>query len=331
MSDSLRLNVNSHSDHHSSPYRSAFRHWHQRASVRSRPSRDDDSGHAGLYFPPELFTPAGHPLVQELGPAAVDDLLIQRLYSYLSFTVELEEVAVIPVTSSLGRGLVQMELTTAMRSDAMKISTDEAYHSLFTFDLMTQITERTGVIPDLPATPFIRPVAEFAPEGLSALSAALLPVMFAVVTETAITGILSGMPQDTRLPAIVRDVIRDHAEDEGRHHVYFRDLLRRNWPRLGPVQQRELGTIIPSMIAQFLAPDVRQAHRLLLGAGLRPAQAGAVLEDCYPRAERVRITQKASAQTVGYFLEVGALDIAQVQDAFGATALTPEAGHDRDQ
>ena len=298
-------------------YRTTFARWHERSSVRSRPPRAHAPTPPGTaYFPPELVPAAGHELVVSRGPAAGERLLVQRLYEYLAFTVELEETAVVPVTSRIGRGRAAVELPAGMRADAFKITTDEAYHSLMTYDLIDGVARETGVPPLLPD----------APPFLARLAAArdvdpLAPLVAAVVSETLVSRILSDLPGDARLPAAVREVVRDHAEDEGRHHAYFRALLRELWPRLTPDQQRRLGGLVPGLVQGFLAPDLAHVRRMLADAGLPAGEVEQVVRDAYPPAAVRRDVAHGSRRTVGYFVEVGALEHPEVLDRFGAEGL----------
>src|SRR5262249_50042800 len=83
------------------PYTSPFERWDDLASVRQKP-RPEIPGPGGpeqLWFPPEMYPVALHPLVVAKGEATVRRLLLRRLQDYLSFTTELENFAVIPVAT----------------------------------------------------------------------------------------------------------------------------------------------------------------------------------------------------------------------------------------
>src|ERR687886_110138 len=75
-------------------YRSRFRSWYERASVRAKPRRIVESLEEDkLFFPPELVPVATHPLVSEQGEEVARRVLLRRLYLYLDFTADLEEIA----------------------------------------------------------------------------------------------------------------------------------------------------------------------------------------------------------------------------------------------
>ncbi|MGE5828221.1 MAG: diiron oxygenase [Micromonosporaceae bacterium] len=302
-------------------YRSSFDRWDRRASVRVKPRRTLADGAPGRpYFPPELVPAASHPLVVHSGPDAVDRVLVHRLYQYLFFTSELEQVAVMPVTMRLCR--LGSQLPAQMREDAFKITTDEAWHAQFSHDLMAQVHKGTGVAPRLPTTPQFADRLDQVSAGLDLGRRDIEATAFAIVSETLISTILVDVPRDLRLPRAVRELVADHAEDEGRHHAYFRALLDLFWPALSPAVRRRIGPVLPDLIRLFLEPDYRGIGFALFDLGLSDAQVAQVLAESYP-AERVDAEIAAAAQaTVRYFGEVGALDEPATADAFLAAGLT---------
>jgi hypothetical protein len=303
-------------------YDSRFHGWDERASVRRpRPAVAWAQSPEPLLFPPELCPVAAHPLVVERGPATVRFLLAQRLFQYLTFTVELESRAVLPVVADLARGRCGIELPDQMRRDAFRIVTDEAWHATFSNDLIDQVRTETGVVARLPADPqFVHRLVELR-RGLSAESSHARKLTFATVSETLISSILAGLPNDQRLPAPVRAAVRDHAEDEGRHHAYFRDILGRLWLALSRRQRRELGVRIPFMITAFLEPDLRADKVALRAAGLTAGEADQVLDEAYPPDVVTASMRGAARSLVRYLEDVGAFSEVAVADAFVAAKL----------
>jgi len=302
-------------------YRSAFGNWDQRASVRVKPRRDLASCPHRVYFPPELVPAVRHPLVTALGQDARHRLLVQRLYDYLHFTSELETLAVIPVAIRISRGQAGLSLPEPARRDAFKIVTDEAWHAQFSFELMAQVEAASGV-------PRREAGAPLFATRLATIRSALGPdllgaedLLFAVVSETLISAILADLPHDRRLPPAVRDLVADHAEDEGRHHAYFRIVLKHFWHALDPAHRREVGPLLPRIVLAFLEPDHRTLHRALRDAGLTSAEADQVLAESYPPAAVRQSARAAASTTIRYFAEAGALADGRTRDAFQAEGL----------
>lgn len=306
-------------------YRSMFRNWEKRASVRVKPQRrladEDDSE---TYFPPELVPVANHHIVAGKGPEAVRETLIARLYQYLDFTTVLEATAVIPVTTDISLGRTGIDLPGEMRRDAFKISTDEAWHAQFSDDLMHQLVDRTGVPIRLPGRPlFTDRLAALYDRICPSLHGAL-PLAFATVSETLISEILSDLPRDTRLPRAVRETVADHAEDEGRHHAYFRQVLPIFWHTLDGPGKRELGRFLPDLIRIFLEPDHRRISTALFGIGLTDDEVVQVLAETHSADIVTRDLAVAARATIRYLRESGVLDAPVVLDAFLASGLITE-------
>ena len=304
-------------------YASRLGNWDRRASVRTKPLPvlDERAWTTVPFFPPELVPALAHPLVAERGAAAASRILVQALHTYLHFTVVLEQVAVMPVTTAVASGRDGADLPRAMRADAFKITTDEAWHAQFCFDFAGQVTDLTGVVPVMPADPsFVRGLAVVR-DGVDPSLRSLVDVFFAIVSETLVSSLLSGIPNDTRLPDGVRALVADHAEDEGRHHAYFRTLLTWLWPQLTPGERRAMGTVVPDLVDAFLAPDAAAAALALADAGLPPAAVRRVVHDCYGTAGPRDPIATAAQATVRAFREVGALADAATRDAFEAHGL----------
>jgi hypothetical protein len=304
------------------PYSSPLANWHARASVRRSPRHVlDDGDDAVVYFPPHLEPVVAHPLVVAQGPAARGYILVRRLYQYLTFTVELEATTVVPVTSAIARGRSGLELPAPMRADAFKIATDEAWHAQFSYDLMTQVATATG----LTAQPWEEPafagrLARLARSVPPELRAAY-DLLTAVVSETLISALLAELPHYPLLPDAVRAVVADHAEDEGRHHAYFRALLGYLWPALDRAGQRQLGPLVPELIAAFLEPDHTAVSDSLRGVGLSQDATAQVLAESYPWHVVQKTIANAARPTVRYFTEVGALTDSQTYAAFATAGM----------
>ncbi|MFG3025002.1 diiron oxygenase [Streptomyces sp. NPDC048254] len=303
-------------------YTSRFGRWNELASVRRKPQRSFEIS-GTVYFPPELYPVAMHPLVADRGDGQVEWLLLRRLYGYLDFTSELESAAVIPVATAISRGRSGLQLPERMKADAFKIVTDEAWHAQVSYDFAHEIELASGVpraFPDDEPSAFVGRldvIREQLPHKIRGVEA----MLFAIVSETLISGILSDIPRDSRLPESVRDQVRDHAEDEGRHHVYFRSLLHHLWAALTVQERRAVGPQVPAAIHAFLEPDYTRAARDLRTLGLTSEQIEQVLAESWPKGRLARQMADASASSVRYFVEVGALDDGKTRERFEEAGL----------
>lgn len=303
-------------------YASTFVHWEQRASVRTKPRRTVGGGDsAPLLFPPELVPATEHPLVRARGPAAARRILAQSLYAYLDFTVVLEQSVVLPVTSRIALGRSGLDLPRRMRSDAFKITTDEAYHAQFCHEFVEQLAEHCGIPVALPDEPQFAGRVGAVRDRFDPALHPLLDLVFVTVSETLVSAYLSDLPGDRRLPRPVRDVVGDHAEDEGRHHAYFRAFLRYLWPQLSERERRLVGPHVPDLVEAFLEPDLGAVTLALRDAGLDEREAATVVGECYRSAGDGGSMARAARATVLSFRDVGALDDPATHEAFAARGL----------
>lgn len=304
-------------------YYSAFAAWYTRSTVRSKPRRLFDPEAEKLFFPPELLPAIGHQEVVERGPEAATVLQIQRLYAYLQFTTQLEQVQVLPVTQRISVRSLGLDLPQPMIFDAFKICTDEAWHAQFSYDLSMQVVAETGVDPVVPRTPsFLLRLSRLRDE-LDPDVRGLAELFFTIVSETLISSILVDIPRDPRIHTAVRELVRDHAEDEGRHHSYFSALLRHVWPALGRRERSLIGPLVPEFIQAFLEPDRLALGRSLEAVGLAPEAVERVLSDCYPPDAVAAGIREAARATVRGFEGVDALADPATREAFERHGLIP--------
>src|SRR3569833_620289 len=219
---------------HEKKYRSAFTNWRRQASIYSRPMETfptDECGGSCL-FSPQLVPWSQHPIVISKGPHAVRQILAGHLLAHLQFTDTLENELITPVCYMLGRRPGDFDLPGAMAEDARKIAVDEVYHALMVADLANQLV--AALLLEGRAVrrhPFLNRVEECLTE-LPAETHGLLRFMAACVSETLITGTLAGVPNDDKVASVVRNTLRNHAEDEARHNAYFSKAIEVVWPQL---------------------------------------------------------------------------------------------------
>ncbi|MDH6109374.1 hypothetical protein P3T36_000146 [Kitasatospora sp. MAP12-15] len=309
-------------DQAQAPYRSPFRSWDSRASVRSAERREIADGDVDLpYFLPELVPLAQHKAVQELPPAVLDQVLIQHLYRYLDFTTKLEQLVVNRTALGIAQGSVGLRLPEEMRFDAYRIYCDEAYHALFSADLLRQVRRRTGVDPLLPELPYFLRRLQRMQETAGAAHRQLMELMFVIVSETLISGSLAELPQDSNVVPAVREVIRDHAQDEGRHHRYFSIFLKHLWGQLDGSERRDAALMVPQLIHTFLHPDTAAMQGELGRYGFDADTACQIVAEVLPDSVLKESARSAAAQTVRLVATLDMLDIPQVAEEFAAAGL----------
>jgi hypothetical protein len=297
-------------------YRSRFRDWTTRSAVRSKPLPEFVSSNAKLFFTPELVPLIEHPLISAQGDPVIHQVLTRHLLSHLNFTDTLENEVVTPVAYMIGRRQLDFSLPSAMLVDARKIAVDEMHHALFAAGFVEEICSLSGVDP-IPAR---RPSFLMELDTIKCLhDSRLVPFLmlfFAIISETLITSTLTQVPNDERVVSGVRTILRDHAEDEARHHIYFADVLTACWPKLTAPQRAAIGPLLPRFISMFLAPDLLDAQGCLATLGFSAAVAEQVIEEIYPRERIISDIRPKAAAVVRLMRRAGVLEDQRTIDSF---------------
>jgi hypothetical protein len=304
-------------------YETRFEDWDHRASVRAKPRAviSPDEAADRLYFTPELVPAVQHPLVARLGPSTLRDLLVHHLYLHLCFTVTLEHDVVGPVARRIASRVPNLTLPGEMIFDAHRLYCDETYHALFCADLARQVQALTRIEPVRAAPPpFLRRLRMIERSGLAG-TLPLLRTFFAIVSETLISSTLSRVPHDGRVIAAIRQTLRHHADDEGRHHAYFASVFPYLWRSLAARQRVAVGMMLPQFIFSFLEPDHFALKCLLLKYGLTNDEAEAVRAEAYPVAQSLAEARQAARATLRLFEAHGVFNDAAIADAFRTTGL----------
>ncbi|MFE0460980.1 diiron oxygenase [Kitasatospora sp. NPDC058965] len=297
--------------------------WYQHAGVRTGVRRMFHEGaEQGLVFFPEALVPhLAHPAVAGLDPARRRELTVRHLYQFLLSTTHLETRVVNSAAERIANGRTGLDLAGGLREDAFKIYCDEGYHALYSLDLARQISGATGIaIPDWDYGGFVAQLRRAA-RGPLPDQPVLAGLLQAVVFETLITAVLNELPNDPTVVAPVRDLMRDHARDEGRHHRFFAAFFTELWAGLAPPERRAAALALPELIHAALSWDLDPVADSLRLAGLDRDTARAVLADCYRPAAGARRLSEISRSTLRLCASVGAFDLPGVREAFAARGL----------
>jgi hypothetical protein len=304
-------------------YQSRFNNWNSRASVRVKPLRILGEHIAGkVFFPPELVPGLDHPAMRAILTQDLEQrILMHRLHTYLSFTTDLEQLVVNPVTQLLSRERLGFDLPKPMLRDAYKICVDESWHALFSDDLSEQIVEATGERPvDLPRAAFLTELDRLS-AGEDSDIRGLTSLFFTVVSETLISAILCGIPHDKRVIGAVRETVADHAEDEGRHHAFYAKFFEYAWHQLGPRQRAVIGPLLPEFIVAFLAPDRAALSAILAVAPIDAETVRGIVDESTPVVRVQAGIRKAAASTLRMFTHNGVLEDHRTRDRFAEMGL----------
>lgn len=297
--------------------------WHEKASVRRSPRRvlyeEDVQRHM---FPRHLAPVAAHPVVEKQGAEIIDRLLTNHLFRYLDFTYKLEMIVVNEVVKDIALNQAVFASSDELRLDAMKIYCDEAYHALFSYDLLVQIKELSQCEPILPKMPrFLRELNKMIREVDTEAEANLIKLIFVIVSETLITSSLTQIGKEEALPDGVRKTILDHATDEARHHVFFSSLLFSIWPKLGQRERQYILQKVPKCIFAFIEPDREAIIKELEGIGLSKDNAVGVVSETYTEKKVVQYARQSAAKTLRYVSQLDGYQDNSVREAFEEVGL----------
>ena len=307
---------------------SPFVAWYRTAGVRSGPRRrfteEHDDGR--VFFPEALVPYLDHEAVAGLPPGARRELTVRHLYQFLLSTTHLETRVVNRGAERIANGRAGLPASAAMRLDAFKVYCDEGYHALYSLDLADQVAAVTGVaVPEWHYGGFVDQLERAGRRTLPHAPdlAALLQV---IVFETLVTAVLNEVPNDPTVVTPVRDLTRDHARDEGRHHRFFSDVFHRLWHDLDARHRSAAALALPDLIHGCLSWDVGPVVGSLQLAGLDPRTAREVVADVYDvRKGTARVADVARA-TVRLCETAGALDVPGARERFAAAGLLGEEG-----
>ncbi|HEV2889247.1 MAG TPA: diiron oxygenase [Frankiaceae bacterium] len=310
-------------DEHETAYRTPFRSWDTRGWVRSKPHQPTEFADGRAFFTPEVVPLLALPAAAALSRDAVDDLCARHLQWHLAMTVDLELGPVndaVHVVRDSGDVFPR-----DLRTDALRLYTDEAGHAEMCATMADAVERATGVAPPAGPPPFVRAVRDAAAAAEPGARDAVR-LLAAFVSETLISATLTRVPFDERVHVGVRQLVADHAEDERRHAVLFRDVFARYWPSLDAAVRRAVGLLLPDLITTFLAPDDAElavaaaAHADVLGDPVVAAGEAAL------RATANGAFLAAAEPTLRVLHEHGAFDDPDVAAAFVDSGLFPDIG-----
>jgi hypothetical protein len=297
--------------------------WHDKAGVRVDPRRvlGAEVADGRTLFPEKLIPYLAHPHMRSLDPDEHRRVVARHLYQYLQFTTHFETRVVNRATERIANGTTGLDLDPSVRLDAYKIYCDEAYHALYSYDVVAQVEEATRIeVPDYDFTPFLNRLDDVGRHAMPE-ETLLVQLLQVVVFETLVTALLKDIPNDPRVVDVVRETVRDHAEDEGRHHIYFSRFFKELWTDLGTGMRRKTAHCLPELIHRSLAPDLAPVRRSLELTSLAREEIDAVLADCYPAARVSAGIRTSARHSIRLFESVGVLDIPGAREAFECAGL----------
>lgn len=266
------------------PYKSHQSQWEQAASVRTKPKIVLTKDEKGPWYPIEKQPICIHSLIQDLGQEAIEFILIQSAYRFMQGIAEIETVVVNRIAMAIANNDFHIPFTQQHSLDALTVIIDETYHAYVANDFILQLEHVSGV-PPLPATnqtSLTKAVDRFANE-LNTPAKSSFELIAVCLAENSITNALGGLLNDVEIHPGFLQVTRDHLADEGRHSVFFTNVLSYYWQHVSTPIRQEIAHILPYFIHDYLIDEEQWQYniRILEALGLNASQIEIVLtESC---------------------------------------------------
>lgn len=241
--------------------------WEQRATIRSRPRRVVEND-ALSYYPIERQPLYAHPIVVDAGQCVQDFILLQSFYKYINDVIIFETEIVNRTALAIAKNRFPFEFPFACKSDAMSVVIDEHYHAYVAMDYLEQVERSTGTRPikqntEIELSRAIPRAVAYVP----AEYAAGMELLAVAISENTVTAEVAAFSRDNTLKRSVKGVMADHLADEGRHSVFWINLVKLYWSQIGEEARIALGIGLPYFLKEYLTNELQlEFDRRLINA-----------------------------------------------------------------
>lgn len=231
--------------------------WEQRATIRSRPRRvveDDDLS----YYPVERQPLYAHPTIIDAGRDVQDFILLQSFYKYINDVIIFETEIVNRTALAIAKARFPFAFPYPCRSDAMSVVIDEHYHAYVAMDYLEQVERNTGIGPIAQNSEIeLSRAIPRAKDHVPAEWAAGMELLGVAISENTVTAEVAAFSRDTSLKRSVKGVMADHLADEGRHSVFWINLVKLYWAEIPEAGRIELGRGLPFFLREYLTNELQ--------------------------------------------------------------------------
>lgn len=271
--------INSYSTHQNQ--------WERLASIRTRPRRllesSDQSGSMN-YYPLARQPLCVHPEVERLGTAARDYILIQSFYKYMNDIANIEKDVINKVAYKITKNQYFIKFSHAIKQDALSIIIDESYHAFVAMDFMHQVAEHTKVEPiQLPVETELSCAIDDLKSTLPECFHEHFEFITVCIAEHALTHDLISTSKSKDVSKSFYYIMHDHVLDEGRHAIFFSELLTIFWAALADEDKNVIGSILPELLRRYLQPDLQRKfdEKVLKQLEISPDTITKILDDTH--------------------------------------------------
>jgi hypothetical protein len=244
--------------------------WEQKSTVRAgKRSRLDKAMISKIEFPYAIKQFLQYPEVKALTQAELQPFYLQALSNMLYAVTQSEVNFVTDQCGKLANKDLGIELSSSIKQVAIAIGTDEMYHAFVARELLSDIEELTGVIPEALQKTSAKTQIEDLVNSNKQAKALLNPVEYfknavheklervaettlLCISENGVVDDLIEMAKDYQADNPVALYNREHIHDEGRHKVFFQRLLKYIWGALLEEDRISLGQAIAGYYEQYI-------------------------------------------------------------------------------
>ncbi|WP_250495396.1 diiron oxygenase [Caballeronia sp. GAWG1-1] len=231
--------------------------WEQRATIRSRPRRvvEDD---ALSYYPIERQPLYAHPTIMDAGQEVQDYILLQSFYKYINDVIIFETEIVNRTALAIAKSRFPFDFPFACKSDAMSVVIDEHYHAYVAMDYLDQVERSTGIAPITQNNEI--ELSRAIPRAIAhvpAQYAAGMELLAVAISENTVTTEVAAFSRDATLKRSVKGVMADHLADEGRHSIFWINLVKLYWSQVDEAAREALGLGLPYFLKEYLTNELQ--------------------------------------------------------------------------
>ncbi|MFC3907833.1 diiron oxygenase [Legionella dresdenensis] len=308
-------------------YQSNQPQWERTASVRSKPRRLlTDEENPGFYFPPEQQMLCVHPLVEKMGTEVKETILIHSLYKYLNDIANIEKDIINQTAYKITQNDYFIDLPRDIRHDALSVIIDESYHAYVALDFLQQVEVKTSILAlDLPKDTALSYAIKSIKAELPKQYIENFELIATCIAEHALTNDLIAVSKSQNISRTFFYIMKDHAQDEGRHARYFEYLLAIFWEAL-PIEQKEIiGSFLPKLIHQYFNPAIQKTYdeQILKSLNISPEKIQIILSDTHDGWSDHLINQEniIAKQMINLLKRTKVIETQSVKQAFESFLL----------
>lgn len=308
-------------------YKSHQNQWERLASIRSKPRRIlSDELEPVNYYSISRQPMCAHPHIISLGAEVKDYILTQSFYKYMNDIANIEKDIINRIAYNITKDNYFIKFSTDIKQDALSIIIDESYHAFVAIDFMSQVSNKTQISSlDLPTETELSLAISALKQSIPEKYHHNFELITVCIAEHALTHDLIASSKASDVSKTFYYVMHDHVLDEGRHAIFFSEILSIFWMALPEDEKRIIGPVLPELLRRYLQSDLQRQfdEKILLHLELPAEKISKVLDETHvaiPLSEQ-KSSNVVLRQMLALLRKSGVLEHNETRDAFLAHGL----------